>query len=199
MRFCDDEEHPSRATLHPKTLDSNPIGVSAAAYRTFQRSFSHVRQSNSPKPNMKRKNRLKREVPRCLGTQALLGDTSLAWGHSPRFRLHPPHELQIANQTSEPNWDSPTYSCCSQEGSFLPLDWLAPRHCVSFMPTARGTPAHCIHHLIHPPPYPSTTVSASVATTRLASVATASTIGGNPVQPRLAIIPATVAHLPEPF
>ena len=68
----------------------------------------------------------------CLGTQA-------------RYFACIPHELQIDFQSNEPNGDSPTYSRCFQKGRFSPLDWLAPRHHVSFMPTASGTPAHCIH------------------------------------------------------
>jgi hypothetical protein len=80
----------------PITPDSSPIGSGEAAYRTFQRAFSHVRQSNHPKPNMKRKNRLKDEVPRCLETQALLGNTS------PIFRLHPPMNSRlISNPTNQ--------------------------------------------------------------------------------------------------
>ena len=62
--FCDRKNHPACPTVYPRGPDSNAIGVNAAAYRAFHRSFSHERQSNDPKPNMNRKNRLKGELPR---------------------------------------------------------------------------------------------------------------------------------------
>lgn len=68
--FCDRKNHPACPTVYPRGPDSNAIGVNAAAYRAFHRSFSHERQSNDPKPNMNRKNRLKGELPRLLRTQA---------------------------------------------------------------------------------------------------------------------------------